>query len=125
MRFCEAMEKLKSGSKVTREPWRDGVYFLMDGNDVKSFQPKLSPYIYNEDIMVSDGWVVIGQEGEFNFCDIIPYLYQGFKARLKDWKEAFIYLDQSQKSLIVHSMDIFQFTPSFKDFLSQDWVELE
>lgn len=125
MKFCEAMEKLKNGSKVTREPWKQGVYFLMDGNDVKSFQPKLAPYIYNEDIMVSEGWILDGQEGEFKFCDIIPYLQQGSKAKLKEWKEMFIYLDQTVKGLVVNSMDIFPFTPQFNDFVAQDWVEIE
>ncbi len=125
MKFCEAMDKLKGGAKVTRKPWQEGVYFLMDGNDVKSFQPKLAPYVYNEDIMISDGWLIDGHEEEFKFCDIIPYLQQGLKAKLKDWKETFIYLDKSQKSLVVHSMDIFPFTPCFNDFLAQDWVVIE
>lgn len=125
MKFCEAMERLKSGAKVTRDPWKQGVYFLMDGNDVKSFQPKLAPYVFNEDIMVSDGWLIDGKEGEFKFCDIIPYLQQGSKAKLKEWKEMFIYLDQSIKCLVVNSMDIFPFTPQFDDFVAQDWVEIE
>jgi hypothetical protein len=125
MKFCEAMDKLKSGAKVTRDPWKQGVYFLMDGNDVKSFQPKLAPYVYNEDIMVSDGWLIDGKEEEFKFCDIIPYLQQGSKAKLKEWKEMFIYLDQSIKGLVVNSMDIFPFTPQFDDFVAQDWVEIE
>jgi hypothetical protein len=125
MKFCEAMDKLKSGAKVTREPWKQGVYFLMDGSDVKSFQPKLAPYVYNEDIMVSDGWLVDGHEGEFKFCDIISYLQQGSKAKLKEWKEMFIYLDKSIKCLVVNSMDVFPFTPQFDDFVAQDWVEIQ
>ncbi len=125
MKFCEAMDKLKSGAKVTREPWREGVYFLMEKEDVKSYQPKLTSYIYNEDIMVSDGWVIDGIEKEFRFCDIIGYLQQGAKAKLKDWKEMFIYLDQSTKGLVCHSMDAFPFTPQFADFVAQDWMVLE
>lgn len=125
MKFSEAMEKLKSGAKVTRHPWSEGVYFKMDGNDVKSFQPKLLPYIYNEDIMVSDGWLIEGKVEEMNFCDIIPYLQKGGKAKMRDWKEMFIYLDQSIKSLVVNSMDVFPFTPQFDDFVAQDWVEIE
>ena len=125
MKFCEAMDKLKTGSKVTREPWRDGVYFLLDGKDVKSYQPKLSAYIYNEDIMVSDGWLVDDNPEEYRFCDIISYLQQGSKAKLKEWKETFIYLDHSTKALVCHSMDAFPFTPQFNDFLAQDWMVLE
>lgn len=124
MKFCEAMDKLKEGAKVTRQPWAEGVYFLMDGSDVKSYQPKLAHFLYNEDIMVSDGWVVDGIEGEFKFCDIISYLQQGARARLNEWKESFIYLDPTDKVLVVNSMEIFPFTPQFSDFVAQDWVEI-
>lgn len=124
MKFCEAMEKLKNGSKVTRQPWKEGVYFQMDGSDVKSFQPKLTHYIYNEDIMVSNGWLVEGEEKEYNFCEIIPFLQNGSKARMKHWNDSFIYLDQSEKILVIHSMDIFPFTPQFHDFAAEDWIEL-
>jgi hypothetical protein len=122
MKFCEAMDRLKEGSKVTREPWKEGVYFLMQDEDVKSFQPKLVAYIYNEDIMVSDGWLVDDNSEEYKFCNIIPFLQQGSKAKLKDWKEMFIYLDQGTKSLVCHSMDAFPFTPQFSDFVAEDWV---
>jgi hypothetical protein len=125
MKFCEAIDKLKAGSKVTREPWKDGVYFLMDGNDVKSFQPRLAHYIYNEDIMVSDEWLVDDDEKEYSFCEIIPFLQNGSKARIKHWKEAFIYLDTKEKVLVISSMEPFPFTPQFNDFAAQDWMEIE
>tara|TARA_R110000868_G_scaffold336890_1_gene597820 strand:+ start:65 stop:439 length:375 start_codon:yes stop_codon:yes gene_type:complete len=124
MKFCEAMDKLKEGAKVTRQPWAEGVYFLMDGSDVKSYQPKLAHFVYNEDIMVSDGWLVDEVEGSFKFCDIIGYLQQGARARLNEWKEAFIYLDSTDKVLVINSMEIFPFTPQFSDFVAQDWIEL-
>lgn len=125
MKFCEAMDKLKNGSKVTRFPWKDGVYFLMDGNDVKSYQPKLTPYVYNEDIMISDGWLVDSSQDEFTFCDIIPHLLNGARAKLKDWKETFIYLDNASKSLVCYSMEAFPFIPEFESFVAQDWIELD
>ena len=125
MKFCEAMDLLKAGSKVTRQPWIDGVYFLMEGEDVKSFQPKLAPYQYNEDIMVSDGWLIVGSEDEYKFCEIIPFLMQGAKAKLKDWKETFIYYAQDIKGLVVHSMEIFPFIPDFDSFVAQDWIEIK
>lgn len=125
MKFSEAMEKLKSGSKVTRQPWAQGVYFLMQGDEVKSFQPKLSPYIYNEDIMVSDGWLIDENPDKYKFCDIIPFLQKGSKAKLKAWNEMFIYLDASTKSLVVHSMDAFPFLPDFESFVAQDWIEIK
>lgn len=125
MKFCEAMDLLKSGSKITREPWKQGVYFLMVDNDVKSFQPKLAPYLYNEDIMISDGWIIDGREEEFEFCDLILYLVGGLRAWRKDWIDMFIYLDKDAKSLVIHSMDVFPFTPDFDSFTAYDWIELK
>jgi hypothetical protein len=125
MKFCEAMDKLKNGSKVTRKPWGEGLYFLMQGEDVKSFQPKLSSYHYNEDIMVSDGWLVDDCKEEMKFCDIIPYIRKGSKAKMKQWKESFIYFDNSTKGLVIHSMECFPFTPDFDSFLAEDWITIE
>lgn len=125
MKFCEAMDELKAGKKVTRQPWKEGLYFLIEKGDVKSYQPKLAQFIYNEEIMVSEGWSIDAVEGEFKFCDIINYLQQGARARFKDWKETYIYLDHSTKSLVVNSMEVFPFIPQFDDFVAQDWMVIE
>lgn len=125
MKFCEAMDALKNGQKVTRTPWKDGVYFKMEDKDVKSYQPILKNYLYTEDIMVSDGWIVEGKDDEFKFCDIIPLLQQGLKAKLKDWKESFIFLDKPTKCLILKSMEAFPFIPDFESFTAEDWIILE
>ena len=125
MKFSEAMELLQKGAKVTRQPWEHNVYFLMAGEEVKSFQPKLLPYHYDEDIMVSDGWLVEGRKDKFRFYDIIPMLQQGLKAKLESWIDMYIYLDKSTKSLVVHSMDVMPFIPDFESFVAQDWIELK
>lgn len=124
MIFCEAMVLLKSGKKVTRQSWIGAVYFCMDGTDVKSYQVKLSPYIYNEDIMVSDGWLVNDDPTEYSFCDIVYLLQSGGRAKLKGWKETFIYCDPAHKELIIRSMESFPFIPDFSSFVAQDWVEI-
>jgi len=125
MKFCEAMELLKTGSKVTRLPWKDGIYFQIEDEDVKSFQPRLSPFLYNEDIMVSEGWFVEGIENELNFCDIILFLLKGARARMKDWTDTYIFLDNNTKSMMIQSMIIFPFTPDFESFVAEDWVVVE
>ena len=124
MKFSEAMEALKKGAKVTRSQWVGSIYFTMDGKDVKSYQPKLQPYVYDEDIMISNGWLVEGHEGEFNFYDIIDFLQQGVKAKRSDWKESYIYFDRTSKILVIHSMDVFPYSVDFESFVSQDWVML-
>lgn len=124
MKFCEAMDLLKSGKRVTRDDWKDGLYFAMEGGKVNSYQPVAGHYQYNEDIMISDGWMIDDDMREFSFYEILPFLQNGSKAKMKDWKEAFIYLEPSEKVLVIKSMDIFPFTPQFNDFVAQDWIEL-
>lgn len=124
MQFSEAMKFLKGGARVTRQEWIGTVYFVLEENNVNSYQPILNVYNYTDDIMISDGWLVEGQEGEFHFYDIIPFLSAGGKAKLKDWKESFIYLDKTTSNIISHSMDVRPYVPNFQAFISQDWVVL-
>lgn len=124
MNFCDAMDLLKAGKKVTRNDWRDGLYFVMEDGKVSSYQPVLEHYLYSEDIMVSEGWVVEGAPQADTFCKIIPDLQMGAKAWMCDWKpEFYIYLDPKD-GLILHKMSKFSFTPSFEDFKANDWIEV-
>lgn len=125
MNFSDAMTKLKSGAKVSRNPWKDDIYFKTESGLVKSYQPKLSNFIYNEDIMISEGWLVDEDATERLFSDIIADLQRGSVAKLATWKDTFIYLDKSSKALVVYSMEAFPFTPCFNDFLAEDWMEIE
>lgn len=125
MKFSEAMEALQKGSKVTRQQWLGSMYFLLDDKDVKSYQPKLVVYNYGEDIMVSDGWMIEGQEGEFKFYDIIDFLNKGKKAKLADWKDGYIKYDATSKYLVYHSMDIFPYQPDFEAFMANDWIIIQ
>ncbi len=124
MKFCEAMNKLKAGSKVTRQPWKGGVYFILEEGDVKSMQPKLVPFIYSEDIMVSEGWVVVGKDEEYNFCEIVPFIQKGEKVKPKEWVQSYIFLDTTTKMLVLHSMEVQPSIPDFGSFTADDWIEL-
>ena len=125
MNFCDAMDLLKAGAKITRQPWGGELYLKLVGNDVKTLSPQLSAYIYDENIMISDGWQILGDEKEYKFCEIIPDLQQGLKVKLKAWTDTFIYLDKDAQVLIIHKMDIFPFIPDFKSFVADDWMELK
>lgn len=126
MKFSEAMDRLKSGAKVTREPWKKEVYFKCKGTTPYAFQPALSSYHYNEEIMLSTGWVLEGSNEELSFCDIIPYLQKGSRVRLKEWEDEskFLYLDKQTRSLVVHRIDEFVYNPEFSAFLAEDWIEV-
>lgn len=124
MNFKEAMHKLKLGGKVSRNAWNSPIYFMMVDKDVKSFQSILSPYLFNEDIMISEGWWLEEKAGEHSFSEIIPFLQQGHRAKLKDWKDMYIFLDKQTKGLVLHSMQSFQFLPDFDSFTATDWIEI-
>lgn len=123
MNFSEAMEALQQGAKVTRKPW-SGIYFVMDGEHVRSYQQKLGVWNYDEDVMISDGWIVDGVEGEHKFSDIITYLQQGKRVWLKGWNEAYIQYDRQAQYLVSSFMDNFPYTPDFESFTATDWVTL-
>lgn len=126
MKFCEAMELLKAGKKVTRTQWKGSIYFVTDEKgDVKSYQPHLVNYLYNEDIMISDGWLVEDEEQPMNFCDIIPYLQKGKRAKMTDWNDSYIFLDPTTGHLVLFRMDVFDFIPGFEAFTAQDWMTVE
>ena len=126
MNFSDAMECLKKGSKVTRKLWDKKIYFFLKKNEIKCYQSNLSHYAYNQEIMISDGWIVDDIENqEYQFCDIIPLLRLGSKARLKVWSNRYIYYDFSEKELISHSMSTTPFIPGFEAFSADDWIELK
>lgn len=124
MKFSEAMEKLQSGSKVTREAWKNDGYFMMNENNINFHRKRLTSYVFNESIMISDGWMVEDIEGEFRFCDVIEYLGRGLKVKLKEWKEQFISVDENTRDIILHQIEPYFFTPTYQDFLAQDWMEV-
>jgi hypothetical protein len=124
MNFSDAMEKLKSGSKITRHEWKSLLYFMMQDDVIKSFQSRISTYVYCEDIMTSSGWLIDSDEKEYSFCDIIGPLQSGSNARLKEWKEAYIYFDHSVKEIVIHNMEYYPFVPAFDSFVKEDWIEL-
>lgn len=122
MNFSEAMVALQDGKKVTRKPWLGSMYFKLEGKDVKSYQPTMDMYRYNEDIMISDGWEVEGEDGSFKFYDIVSFLQKGKKCKLSDWKDMYIKYDSKGEYLLLHSMAIFPYFPDFNAFLADDWV---
>ncbi len=123
MKFSEAMEQLKSGKKVARNILGQNSYFLMDGDIVRFYEPGLQHFTYDESIMVSDGWIIEDMTGEHYFYDVVPFLQQGFKAKMKSWDNSCIYLEG--QLLILRTIESFPYMPSFSDFIAEDWVVLE
>lgn len=127
MKFGEAMELMKKGSKVTRLKWGQGIYFQLVDGMVQSFESQIRVYSYDDEIMISEGWVVDDNPEEHPFYDIIPYLISGSKARLKNWKkDTYIYIEKGGRTPIIHTMErTFRVTPDLESFIASDWVEVE
>jgi hypothetical protein len=123
MKFSEAMEQLKAGIKVARHIHGQNSYFLMDGDTVRFYEPRLQQFTYDESIMVSDGWIIEDMTGEHYFYDVIPFLLQGFKAKLNSWDNSCIYLDG--QLLVLSTIECFPYMPCFSDFVAEDWVVIE
>ena len=123
MNFCEAMEMLKSGKKVTRTEWHNGLYFVMEEGNVHSYQPTFERYLYTEDIMISQDWMVQGDPEPKDFCEIIPDLQKGLKAWMSNWNPEFYIILDPNDGLVLHKMSRFSFNPTFNDFLAEDWIE--
>lgn len=123
MNFKDAILQLENGFKVTREQWVGSIYFILESENVKSYQPRVDRFGYDENIMISNNWFVDGLEGEFMFYDIIQYLLDGKKARQRDWpEEKYIFYGATDKALLLHSNVEFPYLPDFESFNATDWV---
>ncbi len=126
MKFKEAMDELKLGSKVTRLAWIGKMYFKMTDGKVVCHQSSCTWYTFDQDIMTSDGWEVLGKpEEQFSFSEIIPYLMNSYEAKMSDWKDCCIYFDSHEKMLILKSMQELPYTPLLQDFVADDWMVIQ
>lgn len=122
MNFKEAMEKLKTGSKVTRKKYEKDYYYVIEKDILVSYCPILGFFPYGADIMTSTGWMVDNDKNEYEFCEIIPVLKKGLRAYLSTWKDEYIYIDGHD--LVIKSMGKCERPPIFDDFVAQDWIEV-
>lgn len=127
MNFKEAMIELANGVKVTRQQWKGSIYFKLEDNHVKCYQPELKVFVYDGDIMLSGGWFIIGNDEdppkELTFSDIVTYLINGKKANRIGWSdEAYIYYSYQDKYLIIHDMVELPYAPDFYAFVATDWI---
>lgn len=126
MKFKDAMLLLEQGKKVTRKQYYGSIYFIKEGNEIKSYQPRIDVYMMNEGIMISDGWIIDGLEGEHKFYDIIEELTKGKKASRSGWSsESYVSYDPSGKQLVYNTMIELPFQPSFDCFMASDWIEIK
>jgi len=128
MKFSEAITELNAGKKVSRSRWTEKMYLSMariPKDEVKAYRSAIRMYNYDSSIFMCDGWFIEGDNREYVFHEIADLLYEGEKARLKEWSDGFIYYDREEKDLVYHSMEEFFFVPEFLDLMADDWVVVE
>lgn len=124
MNFKEALEKLNSGSKITRKSWNDKRFLSLKEDKIECSGPTFSSYSYDCTLYLSEGWLIDDDSKEHKFCDIIDALRKGSKAKLKPWADAYIFYDRNSKELVMHHLQNTNFVPDFESILSNDWIEL-
>ena len=124
MNFSDAIDHLKSGEKITRKSWDNKIWFEMSADELLSCQEHFELYQYDESIMISDGWSLLNSETEeeHSFSEIMDYLIRGFKAKLKEWQDMYIYFCPTDRQLILSRHAYNCYTPIIDDFIAQDWI---
>ncbi len=123
MDFKEAVEKLEEGKKIRRREWKDeSLHIFMD----KCYREEYFPFNYTVDIMISQGWIIIGEEDTFCFSDIIKPLMEGNKVKLEEWpNDCFLEVYKGTKELFMRKISEVDFIPTFECFTSDDWMVME
>lgn len=126
MKFCEAVEKLAKGSKITRQEWLGELFYSYDGVNVKSWQPQTEYYLYDANIMLSANWVDCDDASTaMTFCKMLQCLRDGKRVRMTDWDSSYLTLDLATGRMLLHSLHEAPFIPTVDDFSAGDWVEVK
>jgi len=130
MNFTEAMQQLREGAKVSRRKWTDPTIFKLVDGKVKCFENISQYYVYDESIFLSEGWRILGleiegKEVELCFCDLIPHLKSGAKARLSSWEDSYICIDNESKFIVFKSIVECNFREDLESLVAEDWMVIE
>ena len=122
MNFPEAMQKLQEGAKISRAIWNAPRYLKLVEGQVKCFEGQSQYYVYDESIFLSEGWKILGKEEEMCFYDLIPHLKAGAKARLSNWKDSYIFIDNQSKYIVLKNIVERNFPEDLESLLAEDWI---
>jgi len=122
--FTEAVKALEQGKKITRDEWKDTLYFVKKNAGVYAFQKLIVRFEYTETILLSKDWYIEGHEKTFSFPEIIPFLEKGERVYISKDGVRYIYLDMTTGDLICYIEELLSYIPRFSDFITNDWIIL-
>lgn len=125
MDFKEATEQLKQQNKVRRKAWESTIYLLMNEvHEVKCYRLEAVPFNYDVNIIMSNDWVIVGEEEGEQYCfpDVVQNLLFNKKIKLKEWPEqCYLEATPNGKEVFMRRICEYPFTPTFECFTSTDW----
>lgn len=136
MNFSEATKLLKEGHGIRRKSWPDCSYvkievFITTESEevpvIKHYRQEIVPFVYDNSIILSDDWVVVGEEDNIiDFPSAMEKLRYRYKVKPKEWdKNTYIALDQGLHELNQYRMCEHRYHISFEDFSANDWEVTE
>lgn len=126
MNFSEASKELLSGQSIRRKAWNDKIHLKIieiPYGRVQGFREESVPFKYDNNIITSDDWVVLGDEDiQIPFSVAIEKLKKRFKLKLPRWpSQTYIEVNEHGDDLIMHRICEFEYVPTFECFCATDW----
>lgn len=125
MKFIDAVESyLNDGKKIARREWKDLSFLQKYDGVINLYKPIYTFYIYDNSILLSDGWRVKGKEGTFKFYEILDYLKSGIPVYLDEWiyPDSYIIYSPADKNIVLHKMEKSNAALDIESTFATDWV---
>lgn len=126
MEFSEALTELRNGKKIRRSTWNNELsYITIENGEVRGYTKATSSFGWDNNIILSDDWIVEDEEGFKSFPEAINALKQGKKVRLSNWKDQHIELDTQTNQIVLKHFIYGGYSPSFECYTANDWEILD
>lgn len=122
MSFKEAMEAMANGESVCRESWPQGPYLTIENGRIGAYFEVVSIFPITTEVLLSDGWIIIGLDIEKPFLDLIPFLKKGYKARRRGHPNQHLFYDREIQDLVSTHYETQDFTLNFEAISAKDWA---
>jgi len=123
--FEEAYKELLAGKKIRRKEWNGLNHIRICDGILKSFSGEFVNFNPLPDILPSDGWILVNDDGvELSFIQAIDQLKIGKSVAHKNWKDKFIFVEYDE--LILAGTVECEFLPiTYKCLCANDWEVME
>lgn len=128
MDFKEIWPELIAGKKVRRQEWNEGLFIQFINEEIQSYLHYGEPFAYDNSILLSDDWVVIGENENvlYRFHSACEQLALGKAIKLKSWPDTcYLVLDKETNMIFRFKNEKSNFLPTFPCMIAMDWEVIE